>query len=500
MGKRFVAIWFRHLTTDWMQKKAPQLATVPFVMARPDHGRMIITEAGLLAQAKGIRSGMLVSDAKVIYPPLQVVDDIAGLREKLLRNIALWCIRYSPVVAIDMPDGILLDATGCTHLWRGEESYLRHIIQKLKSFGYHIRAAMAGTIGTAWAVSRYGRVKAIVNSGGEAEALMPLPPLALRIDTAIHEKLQKLGLTAISSLLHLQPSALRRRFGPAFVTRLAQALGSEEEYMEAVTPLAAYSERLPCLELIQTKTGIEIALQQLLEKLCERLMKEGIGIRAVVFSACRVDNKVQTISVHTNHASCNAQHIFKLLAYKIESIEPAIGIELFLLEATRLEKVVPLQQTLWTANGSLESREVAELLDNLENRFGNTIIQRFLPAEHHWPERSVIPAASLKDKPPLEWPAAKLRPIILLPQPVPVQVTAPIPDYPPMHFRFNQQLHKVAKADACERIEAEWWIEGGLHRDYYIVEDEEGKRYWLYRLGHYSEEEKPEWFLHGFFA
>ncbi|HEU4902126.1 MAG TPA: DNA polymerase Y family protein, partial [Flavisolibacter sp.] len=81
-----------------------------------------------------------------------------------------------------------------------------------------------------------------------------------------------------------------------------------------------------------------------------------------------------------------------------------------------------------------------------------------------------------------------------------IDVTAPIPDYPPMLFRYKGTMHKIIKADGPERIEQEWWIQDGEHRDYYCVEDEEGRRYWLFRSGHYNEEKTPLWFLHGFFA
>ena len=286
--------------------------------------------------------------------------------------------------------------------------------------------------------------------------------------------------------MNMQRSALRRRFGEQLLLRLDQALGNEEEYITTCYPVELYSERLPCLEPIQTATGIEIALQKLLEILCKRLQKEGKGLRTAAFKCFRVDDKIEQININTNHASNNPNHLFKLFQLKIATIEPALGIELFILEASKVEDVITLQETFWTANSSLESREVAELLDNLESNFGNNIIHRYLPDEHHLPERSIKPANSLKEKPATVWRTDKLRPIQLLHEPQPIEVTAPIPDYPPMNFRYKGKLHKVEKADACERIEAEWWLESGLHRDYYIVEDEEGKRYWLFRLGHYK--------------
>jgi protein ImuB len=499
MCKRIVAVWFRHLKTDWMIRQQPELKDIPFVLAFPDHGRMRITEVSSVAKEKGIEPGMVVADAKVILPEVKVIDDKADLADKLLNKLCLWCIRFTPLTAVDSPDGLILDVSGCAHLWGSEEHYLRDIINKLKGLGYHVRAAMAATVGTAWAVCRYGKLKAIIKSGEQAEALMTLPPAALRLEADVVERLHKLGLSQITSFMNMQRSALRRRFGQQLLLRLDQALGNKDEIIEPLIPLEAYNERLHCLEPIQTATGIEIALQRLLGMLCKRLQKEGKGLRVASFKGYRIDEKVENIQIGTNHPSNNINHLFKLFELKIETIEPALGIELFTLEALKVEDIKPSQQTFWTANNSLQSGEISELLDRLECKFVNDIIHRYLPDEHHLPERFVKLANSLKEKPTTAWQTDKLRPIQLLQEPQLIQVTAPIPDYPPMNFQYKGKLHKVVKADACERIESEWWLDDGLHRDYYAVEDEEGKRYWLFRLGHY-EAEKPSWFIHGFFA
>jgi len=140
------------------------------------------------------------------------------------------------------------------------------------------------------------------------------------------------------------------------------------------------------------------------------------------------------------------------------------------------------------------------LIDRLAGKIGADAIHRYLPAEHYWPERSFKKSSSLIEQPTTQWKLDAPRPLRLLEAPESIEVTAPIPDYPPMLFRHKGKLHKIVKADGPERIEQEWWIEEGQHRDYYSVEDEEGCRYWLFRSGHYDAEKKPQWFVHGFFA
>ncbi|HEY4207502.1 MAG TPA: DNA polymerase Y family protein [Puia sp.] len=500
MSKRFVTIWFRHLTTDWVTLRRPALKNEPFVLVAPDHGRMMITAANATAQLQGIDTGMPVADARAVIPSLQVIDDQPDLAAKLLKSLGKWCIRYTPLTAVDLPDGLILDVTGCAHLWGSEREYLKDIVTRLRTAGYDVRAAIADTIGAAWAVSRYGKITPIVGAGDQATTLLSLPPAALRLEPTITGHLQKLGLGKIGNFVSMPRSALRRRFGPSLLLRLDQALGREKETITPLEPIVPYQERLPCLEPIVTNTGIEIALNRLLETLCYRLRQEGKGLRTALFKCYRVDGKLEQIGIGTNRASHSVSHLFKLFEQKIATIEPALGIEFFILEASKVEEMSPVQETLWGGTGGLEDIGVAELLDRLTGKLGANVVHRYLPAEHHWPERSVKQAASLTEKITTPWRADRPRPIQLLSKPELVEVTAPIPDYPPMLFRHRGKLHTIKKADGPERIEREWWLEEGPHRDYYVVEDEEGQRYWIFRSGHYAEDKPPEWYIHGFFA
>lgn len=499
MAKRFVSIWFCFLQTDWFTLRQPELSNKPFVLSAPSRGRKVITAMNALAQTQGIYIGITVADAKAIFPSLIVLDDKPGLAGKLLRKIAEWCIRFTPFAAIDPPDGLILDATGCSHIWGGDELYLKEIIQRLQNRGYTIKAAMADTIGCAWAVARYAKNSFIIDSGKNAEALLSLPAEALRLETETTELLYKLGLRHIHHFINMPTSVLRRRFGKPFIMRLNQALGYEEEIIQPVQPIEPYQERLQSLEPIATATGIEIALKQLLDTICTRLQREQKGLRKANFKCYRIDGKMIQIDIGTNRPSTNVNHLFKLFELKIPLIEPDLGIELFILEAPRVEDCLPVQEKLWDTTSHLYVNAIAELLDRIEGKIGVGKIHRYLPDEHYWPERSVKPAASIDEKATILWKTDRPRPLQLLSKPELIHVTAPIPDYPPMLFRYKGRLHKIIKADGPERIEQEWWLQQGQHRDYYTVEDEEGNRYWLFRSGHYTDT-NYQWFIHGFFA
>jgi protein ImuB len=212
-----------------------------------------------------------------------------------------------------------------------------------------------------------------------------------------------------------------------------------------------------------------------------------------------MDGGLAQIAIETTAPSRSVVHLLKLFEIKLPMIQPESGIELFILEAHHVEDLAASQEKLWEGTPSTSEALLAELLDRLSTKLGTAPIHRYLPDEHYWPERSIRKAISLQETSDANWLMGQPRPAQLLAHPQEIIVTAPIPDYPPMNFRYKGKLHKVVRADGPERIEQEWWLQQGEHRDYYRVEDEEGRRYWVFRLGHYQEEKTLKWFLHGFF-
>ncbi|QXV64309.1 DNA polymerase Y family protein [Mucilaginibacter sp. 21P] len=501
MGRRYVSLWFRHLLTDWLTLRQPELKDVPFILVAPEKNRLIVKAANHLTESYGISTGMAAADARAVVPDLKVLDAEPGKAEEILKKAAAWCIRYSPLIAVDA-DGLLLDITGCTHLWGSEKDYLRSLIKTLITKGYDVRGAMADTVGLAWAVARYGKQKPIITTQEHQQALLTLPPEALRIESETVDLLYKLGFFTVGQLMGHERSALRRRFGNSFLLRLHQALGNVDEPLQYIHPVEAYHVRLPFLEPIRTAEVIEKAINTLLKMMCERLSSEGNGLRKAVLKGYRVDGHLTETVIGTNKPSNNAAHLLKLFALKIPNIEPALGIELFTLDAFKVEEVEHKQENLWLLEGSDESTDaLAGLLDRIGNKIGAQNIHRYLPQASYWPERSIKQALSLTDQPEMDWNNGRPRPSLLLKYPQRIEVMALLPDDPPKHFVWKGQKHIIKKADDAERIEPEWWqhADRHKHRDYYMIEDEKGCRYWVFRSGHHQGGD-TRWYLHGFFA
>jgi protein ImuB len=500
MPKRFVSIWFRYLLTDWKAIRQPSLKDQPIAFTEPDHGRSLVMAMNVQAEQFGVKPGMAAADARVIAPGIQLFDSKAGQNIKLLKGLAEWCLRYTPLVMVDPPDGLLLDVTGCTHLKGGEMEFLKDMACRLRALGYTIRPGMADTIGCAWAVARCAESGLIVPPGGQRNALMTLPPSSLRLATDLLIKLNQLGFYQVGSFIHLPKSVLKRRFGGSMILRLYQALGQEAEFLLPLKEPIPYSERLAMLEPVTTRPAIEQALHTLIDQLCKRLYGEGLGLRSAVLTYLRIDGKSFQLQIGTNHPSQRTDHIFKLFELQLDQVAPGLGIELFILDAPKTEPASDKQSHLWNGKPAADSEQVAEMLDNIAARVGSTSIHRYLPKENYWPERAAGNTAHLAEIPASEWREDHIRPTQLLDPPEAIEAMALTPDYAPRQFVYRNERHIIVLADGPERISHEWWVEDGGYRDYYVAEDEQGMRYWLFGTPNELSGQTRRWFIHGYFA
>jgi len=498
MNRRFISLWFPHLRTDAFALKDTSRHDRPFVLKASVHGRMIITAANIQAERRGIHAGLVLAVARALGSNLESCDDEMGLAGAVLLELAIWCVRFSPTVMVDEPEGLLMEVTGCAHLWGGEPDYVRSIESRLNAKGYGVRVGMADTPGVAWAVARFGSGTLTISPGLQEQVMAGLPPEAWRIDQEIVQRLHKLGLRKTGMFMNMSRRVLRRRFGQVLLDQLDKALGIQSEELVPVMPPSGCEERLPCMEPILTREGIMIALENLLLKLCGRLQKAQKGLRKVSLKGYRIDGQVVETGVGTSRPTCHVNHLIRLFEHKISTLDPGLGIELFVVEATVVEDAIPEQERLWEDRGGLDDERLSELIDRMVDR-GGIEVSRYLPAEHYWPERSFRIADSIEEKPSSYWRTDVSRPVQVLAKPEHIEVTAPIPDYPPMLFVYRGNIHRIARAEGPERIEQEWWLQEGQHRDYYQVEDEQGARYWIFRRGHYHDKDF-EWFIHGFFA
>lgn len=492
MERRVVSVWLPRLATDRLCRTRPAWRDAPLITATSGTNRRVVA-VSRAAQAQGLRPGMPLAEGLAQVPDAVIAPHDPDGDHRLLAVLAERCGLYSPWTATDGASGLWLDVAGCAHLLGGETALLEQLTAKLRGLGLATRAALAATPGAAWAWARFGDSKAPILE--EVVDLASLPLAALRLAPRCVADLSGLGLRRIGDLLELPRPQVALRFGREVLWRLDQALGHEAEPLSPIRPVAPHRAHMGFAEPIATAEAIAEALRRLLADLCPHLDRDGLGVREMEFTLFRVDGTVARAAIGTSAPVRAPAHLFRLFRDKLREIRPGFGIEAAHLDATATQPQ-PADQT--DLDGPAGDADLSRLLDALGNRLGPQRLMRLVPRPSHVPERCVQRRPVADPPPGTDWPAGRY-PIRLLEHPEPIEAMAPIPDAPPLRFRWQGSVHQVTRADGPERIAAEWWHEDAEERDYYRVEDSQGLRFWLYRRGHYGQPEPPRWYLHGVF-
>lgn len=521
--RRVVSIWLPWLPTDRLRRNAANSfrrnaanslwrnaanslraedADKPLATVIGDGGRQLLAAVDRAARRAGLRPGMTVADAQAVVPGIRLLPADAPADRRLLDQLAERCLGYTPWSSVDgwadnLPGGGLwLDISGCAHLRGGEAALLADIKEHLRRLGFAARLALADTPGAAWGVARFGGTVAILPPGGHRTALAGLPVTALRLAPDTAAGLARLGLRAVGDLMAVPRAAVAHRFGRAVALRLDQALGDADEPISPCRPSALPRVHLPFAEPISRADDLTAATRRLLDDLAGLLESRRLGVRRLELAAFRVDATAGRLAIGTGRPCRDPAHLFRLLAEPLSGLDAGFGIESMALTALETGPLAPQQADFISPSGG---DDVACLLDALGNRLGFDRVYALAPRQSHLPERAVrrvslpLPPAGGGWGEGLPRP---LRPLRLLARPDPVEAVAPLPDGPPLLFRHRGHLHRLRRSEGPERLSGEWWRdESPPDRDYYVVEDEEGRRFWLCRQG-----VPGRWFLHGVFV
>jgi len=448
----------------------------------------------------GMSPGLTLADARARQPDIIAVDIDRQADAAWLERIADGCDRYTPMVAIDGTDGLILDISGCAHLFGGEEALRDDLVARLRRLGMHVRAALADTPDAARAHSRH-----------DGSAIGALPVDALELDPQDTQALRRAGLKRIGDLTSRPSAPLSARFGEATSDKLARLAQGRDIRITPRRPIPALILERRFAEPLGHVDGAMAAIEDLGVDAAVRMDEMHRGGRRFEARLFRTDGLVRSLRIETGLPTRDVPLLMRLFAERMDSlndpIDPGFGFDLVRLAVPVLEVVSPLQLQL--EGGAIADDELARLVDRLSTRLGRHRVRRLAPQDSHIPEQAVLafPAISAIDN--AVWPEPEageppLRPIHLFDPPQPIEVIAGVPDGPPQRFRWRRHLHEVVHAEGPERIGALWWRRAdnvGLSRDYYRIEDAKGARFWLFRHGLYGREvETPIWYMHGLFA
>jgi protein ImuB len=523
-----------HWPTDYLKRADAQLKA-PLVLYERIKGGLRVAALDAKAGQLGLRVGQNLADARAMVPDLAVREMDRPLLEAAFADFADWHSNASPLVAV-MNDvsgfgDLVLDITGVAHLFGGERPMLRMLLTRLRDLGYTVAGAIAPTIGAAWGVSHFARSQVVEPSDLET-VLDALPVNALRLSEAQVAGLTQMGLKTIGQLRLRERKPLQARFGVSLLQRLDQAYGQVEERMTPRLPLAErYAERR-FADPIGLMDDVLMTCHDLAIQLGIRLEAEGLGGQAFHLFLYRVDHKVMPLSVNSARLTRDPEHIAKLFSNRAERLageyDAGFGIDMIRLSVSSVDELDAAQLGVFVSEEG--TADLDQLNDRMSSRLGSMAVLRTQLVSSHIPERAarLVPALVANPAPrDAAWPKPA-RPLRLLPVPEMVAINAEVPEGLPASMIWRREMYKIEKASGPERLGAEWWRTGqrlqlvppsppkkgeappyipklelfepdALTRDYYVVEDATGRRFWIYRHGFYTAENQTPWYLHGFF-
>ncbi|WP_309678946.1 DUF6504 family protein [Asaia bogorensis] len=519
MMRRFLSLWLPHWHTTLWHKGHPEAdpARPLALYGREGQSRKIMA-VNQPARDCGVEKGQFLAMARSLVPDLATHPVTPAADARALHRLASWCRCFSPLVAVDPPDGMWIDSTGCAHLFGGEVAMLETIRDKLMAQGHAVRAALADTAGAAHALARFGTKDLLcIPSGSVAAALDTLPVAALRLDDEAQSRLGLLGIGRVSDLRAVPRAALTRRFGKAVLCRLDQALGHQKEALDFDQPATALSVKRHLMEPIGTAESIAQVMDVLCQDIATLLQKRGLGARRVDLLCHRVDDVVQAVRVGTAEPVNEAMRLSRLLQERIETIDPGFGIEVMSLHVGHAQPRSPvtegamLPESSTGAGGLLQAghppagESLVVLAERLRNKPGLRAIYHLAETDSPFPEmaqtQGLAPVSSLEGASRRShWP----RPTRLFAPPRAIAAPELTDHDAPQGFVWQGQKLRVCGADGPERLHGAWWqhpAQAGAIRDYWIVETEQGDRFWLFRRGDGQHPWSGDgaWFVHGLF-
>lgn len=478
-------------------------ADQPLVVISKSGATRWVSAADTAARKVGLRVGMPASKAQAVIGNLTMIDADPAADAATVERLALWALQqYSPVVAVDGTDGLVMDTEGADHLRGGEETLITGLVNLLRSRGLTARAAVADTWGAAHAITRLTKAETtVVPVGGVTKAVVGLPIHCLRLPADTVQGLRVLGVENVGELSAMPRAPLTLRFGPEVGRRLDQLFGRVAEPIEPLRTPELVEVSRNFQEPIGAAETIAKYVRKLVVELTRKLEERGLGVRRTDLTIHRVDNTRQSVRAGLQKPARDPARLSKLLTDQIEKIDPGFGIEKMVLVAVMAE---PLEEKQ-SASSLIEEQvvDVTPLIDILGNR--GQRLYRATPVASDVPERSVAWIAPTADETGADWALKWPRPTRLLAYPEQIETMAVLPDQPPVIITWRGKRRRIVRADGPERVFGEWWMrpsEMEAVRDYFVVEDENGERLWVYRSGDGVDTAtgSHRWFLHGIFG
>ena len=473
--------------------------------------RLVVAFCNDAACRAGIVPGQKLAAAQALAGNLIAVELKPERERDALLELAGWAGQFSAAVTL-RDHGLLIETGGSRRLFGGRAPLNREIATQLHGLGYHAAFGEAATPRAAWWLAQARAQGASVTSSPIEPvqlpaALAPLPLATLGWPAETLGTLHALGLRTLHDLLQLPREGVNRRFGSGLLADVDRALGRLPDPQPAFEPPQRFFAAIELPADVVDTTQLMFPAQRLLRSLEGFLRGRGAGATGLLFTARHSPRRTvarppTAIALALAAPERDANRLAKLLAERLSRVhlpEPAIALSL------TVERLLPFAAAsgsfLPPAADARAGLDGLQLAETLHARLGSARVFQLQAVDDHRPERAwrAVPVAvdaAERIAPAL---AAGERPLLIVPQPLPLPTREHTGDEPPS---CGGALRLIA---GPERIEAGWWDlaspafgqpRGAVARDYFVARNPHGQTLWIYR-----DLAAPRgWFLHGFFA
>jgi protein ImuB len=460
------------------------LAT-PEPQAVAEHHRVIACDGK--ARARGVRPGSAVSAARALAHDLLVRPRDPAEETEALLGLAGWAAQFTPSVALELPDALVLEVSGSLRLFGGIDPICASLRAGCARMGFTALVACAPTArGAAW-LARTGAERCLGNADALAAALAALPVrIAVRATDTL-EALHAIGVRTVGELAALPRDGLARRFGQQLLDDLDCAHGRRADPRAFYVPPAQFHARLELPAEVTQAESLLFAARRLFVQLEGFLAARAGGVQRLELRLFHRAAAVTAVPIGLVAPSRDAGHFVLLTRERLGTVALPEPVRALALAAA---DVVPLagENIALFADENGAPGDWPQLVERLRARLGSAAVHGIAAAAAHRPEHAsqVREPMLARERGEREAGAAGLRPFWLLAAPRPIEEIGAVPHY-------GGPLKLLA---GPERIESGWWDGGDVARDYFVAQTTDRALVWIYRARGAAE----GWFLHGLFA
>lgn len=460
------------------------LPDLPLVISDAAVHRPKVIAANGPALICGIKAGMPISAAHALVTELTVLESDPAKEQAALHALACWAGQFTPTVVVDK-EGVLLEVAPSLRLFGGLMRLGQCIQEGAAQLGFHVIASMAPTPAAAMLLAKArmqdANLRGCLKLGDLTAKLDALSVQLMGWSQETVEVLASLGIVTLGQCRALPREGLIRRFGLQLVDELDRAYGEQPDPRIGFTPPPVFFSRLELAWEVSAIEPIKQAAALLMQELEGYLRARQQGTTQLLLKLEQGRDKSQALHIGFSLPHSDADECMSLLSAHMEHVTldaPVYAVALL------VEHFAEYDASNYSLLPGKETNNLAwqQLNEQLAARLPASGLYRLAlhndpRPEYAWLRDGECDAAwALPDLP---------RPAWLLQHPKSLDMWSGQPQYEGM----------LTLLTGAERIEAGWWDDRPVSRDYYIARNPQGQLCWIYQDHH-----EQQWYLHGFFA